>query len=87
MGAFPRLNALEPGFLKKYSIRFAKANGMYNKEFENLPGKELLNLAMIQIHVFPVSRKKNRNETQLPKEGRRREVGIEFRVLRHPESH
>ena len=85
---FPRLGALEPGFLTKDSIKFAKANGMYNKELENPPDEELLNLHMIQIHVLPVSLKKNRGKTEPPKErGRRSEIDIKFRVLFHPESH
>ena len=55
---FPRLDTLEPGFLRKDSISFAKANGMYSKELENLSDKELLNLSTIQIHVLPVSLKR-----------------------------
>ena len=70
-GVSPRLNLLEPGFLTKDSISFAKANGMCSKEFENLPDKEPLNLPMLQIHALPVSLK--RIETKQNKTFKRKE--------------
>ena len=55
MGIFPRLNSLEPGFLKKDTIKFANANGVFLGELENMSDKELLNLSMVQIYVLPAS--------------------------------
>ena len=58
MGIFPRLNSLEPGFLKKDTIKFAKANRMFLGEIENMSDKELLKLDMVQIYVLPASGKR-----------------------------
>ena len=55
MGIFPRLNSLEPGFLKKGTIKFANANKMFLGEIENMSDKELLKLSMVQIYVLPAS--------------------------------
>ena len=66
MGISPRLNALEPGFLKKDSLKFAKANGMFREGLENMADKELMSLSMIQIYVLPASQK--RIETKQKKE-------------------
>ena len=57
MDVFPRLNALEPGFLKKDSLKFAKANGMFREGLENTHGEELMNLSTIQISSYTQVRK------------------------------
>ena len=58
MDVFPRLNALEPGFLKKDSLKFAKANGVFRGGLEDMSDKELMSLSMIQIFVLPASQKR-----------------------------
>ena len=69
---YPRLNALEPCFLKKAAILYAKANGMYTGALENSPGEELLCLKMAQVRVLPhslerIQRKQNTHSERLIK--------------------
>ena len=53
-----RLNAIEMGFLKRDSIKFAKSSGMFREGLGNMPDKELMSLSMIQIYVLPASQKR-----------------------------
>ena len=63
---YPRLNSLEPGFLKRDVTRHAKANGMYTGELGNFSGKELLSLKMAQVHVLPLSLERIQKKSQHP---------------------
>ena len=60
---FPRLNTLEPGFLMKDSISFARANGMYNKELENPPRQRIAKLTYDSNSRLTRKSKKNRSKT------------------------
>ena len=81
-GRFPTAKRSRARFLKKDSIKFAKANGMFREGVGNISGEELMNLIMIQIFVLPASQKKNRIETE---EGSS-EISIKLRVLCHRQS-
>ena len=61
---YPRLNSLDPGFLKKDVIRYAEANGIYTGQLGNFPGKELLSLKNgPSAHLTTQSRKNPKENT------------------------
>ena len=61
---YPRLNSLEPGFLRRDVIRYAKANGLYAETLGVFSDKELLGLEMAQVHVLPNSPERIQNKTK-----------------------
>ena len=81
MGIFPRLSSLEPGFLKKDTIKFAKANRMFLGEIENMSDKELLKLDMVQIYVLPASGKRIEMKQ---KKKKRNKISVKFRIFCYP---
>ena len=87
---YPKLNALEPVFLKNDVAQFTKANGMRIKNLELFPDMELLSLEMAQVHVLPHSLKRTERKRQHPLKTTDKEAQLVSNFETHvtpPESH
>ena len=85
MCVFPRLNALDPGFLKKDSIKFAKASGMFHEGLEKYVWQRI-NWSKYDTNIrLTCKSEENRIETE--ERGNRSEISIKLRALCHHQSH
>ena len=63
---YPRLDSLEPGFLGRDVIRYAKANGLYAETLGGFSGNQLIGLEMVQLHVLPHSHQRILGKSKHP---------------------
>ena len=55
---YTKLEASNPGFLRKDVSEYAKENSLYTEALQSFTDVELLKLKMAQLHALPISQKR-----------------------------
>ena len=56
-GGYRKLESIEPGFLKRETLRYLEGNGLPEYPLASLPDTEIFEFLVGQMYFFPINQK------------------------------